>query len=387
MANIEMPEICNAALLLADGSLFFGYGVGAKGSVIGEICFNTGMTGYQEVMTDLSYAGQIITFTSPHIGNVGANPEDKESLEPACRGLILREKPNEASNYRSEENFNLWLIRHEMTGIAGIDTRALTRHIRHKGAQNALIWYGALGQKPPLEELRAQLAEHPSLEGMDLAGEVSTYDTVTWRQSGWKNGEGYGEETNDTGLHVVSIDYGEKLNIARSLVQAGCRVTIVPANYKAEDIMAHNPDGVFLSNGPGDPAATGEYAVPIIKDIIEAGLPIFGICLGHQLLALSLGAATEKMHQGHRGANHPVKNMKTGKVEITSQNHGFVVKSGNLPKEVEVTHRSLFDGTIEGLRHKHKPIFSVQYHPESSPGPHDSRYLFEEFISMMREHA
>ena len=387
MTEREIPETCNAALLLADGSIFFGYGIGVKGSVMGEICFNTGMTGYQEVMTDLSYAGQIITFTLPHIGNVGSNSEDKESHEPACKGLILREIPTEASNYRSEESFNRWLMRHEMTGIAGIDTRALTRHIRHKGAQNCLIWHGDNGQQPPFDELKVKLSEHPSLEGTDLAVKVSTSDTVTWRQSVWVNGEGYKEEVNDSGLHVVAIDYGQKLNIARSLVRAGCRVTIVPATYKIEDIMAHEPDGIFLSNGPGDPAATAEHAVPVLKDIIEAGLPIFGICLGHQMLALALGAATEKMHQGHRGANHPVKNMQTGKVEITSQNHGFVVKPGNLPKEVEVTHRSLFDGTIEGLRHKNKPIFSVQYHPESSPGPHDSRYLFEEFISMMRKHA
>lgn len=387
MTKRQMPATCTAALLLADGSLFFGYGVGAHGSVAGEVCFNTGMTGYQEVLTDLSYAGQIITFTTPHIGNTGTTPEDNESAAPACRGLILREKPTEPSSFRSEEPFTLWLKRHEITGIAGIDTRALTRHIRHKGAQNVLIWYGEAGEKLPLEEMQAKLAEHPSLVGMDLASEVSLNSATSWKQARWKLGEGYHDEANENGLHVVAIDYGQKLNIARSLVEAGCRVTVVPASHKAADVMALKPDGIFLSNGPADPSATGEVAIPVLKGLIEEGLPIFGICLGHQLLALALGAETEKMHQGHRGANHPVKNLKNGLVEITSQNHGFVVKPGSLPKDVEVTHRSLFDGTIEGLAHKTKPVFSVQYHPESSPGPHDSRYLFDEFTKLMRKHA
>ncbi|MDG1288049.1 MAG: glutamine-hydrolyzing carbamoyl-phosphate synthase small subunit [Rickettsiales bacterium] len=387
MTKRQMPATCTAALLLGDGSLFFGYGIGAHGSVVGEVCFNTGMTGYQEVLTDLSYAGQIVTFTMPHIGNTGTTPEDNESTEPACRGLILREKPSEPSNFRNEEPFTLWLKRHEMIGIAGIDTRALTRHIRHKGAQNVLIWYGEAGAEFPLEEMQAKLADHPSLVGMDLASEVSLDSAMPWKQASWKLGEGYHDAANENGLHVVAIDYGQKLNIARSLVEAGCRVTVVPSSHKAADIMALKPDGIFLSNGPADPSATGEMAIPVLQGLIEEGLPIFGICLGHQLLALALGAETEKMHQGHRGANHPVKNLGNGLIEITSQNHGFVVKPGSLPKDVKVTHRSLFDGTIEGLAHKTKPVFSVQYHPESSPGPHDSRYLFDEFTKLMRKHA
>ena len=387
MTDIKMPDSCNAALLLADGGVFFGYGIGEQGTAVGEICFNTGMTGYQEVMTDLSYAGQIITFTLPHVGNTGTTPEDIESVEPACKGLILREVPSEPSNFRSEMSFNRWLMKHEMTGIAGIDTRALTRHIRHKGAQNVLIWHGEAGAEIPLEKLQAKLAEAPILKGQDLASEVSSSSTQEWKERRWSLEDGLTEAENEGGLHVVAIDYGQKLNIARSLVEAGCRVTVVPASHKIEDIMALHPDGIFLSNGPADPAATGEKVLPTLRDLVDQDLPIFGICLGHQLLALALGAETEKMHQGHRGANHPVKHLKTGKVEITSQNHGFVVKPGSLPKQVEVTHRSLFDGTIEGLAHKEKPIFSVQYHPESSPGPHDSRYLFDEFVKMMREAA
>lgn len=387
MQPTEMPESCNAALLLADGSLFFGYGVGEEGVALGEICFNTGMTGYQEVITDLSYAGQIIVFTTPHIGNTGTNSQDIESVDPACRGVVLRERPTEPSNFRNEESFNFWLLRNEIVGIAGIDTRALTRYIRHKGAQNAIIWHGEMDDELPLEEMKSKLAGHPSLKGLNLVSEVSSDVSVVWRQSRWALGEEYKDENNSNGLHVVAIDYGQKLNIARSLVSVGCRVTVVPASYNLDDIMAYEPDGIFLSNGPADPAATAEEVVPTLQALIEEGIPIFGICLGHQLLAHAFGAETEKMYQGHRGANHPVKNLKTGKVEITSQNHGFVVKAGSLPKEVEVTHLSLFDGTIEGLRHKKKPVFSVQYHPESSPGPHDSRYLFDEFVKLMRKHA
>lgn len=387
MTDTKMPDSCNAALLLADGSLFFGYGLGEEAMVMGEICFNTGMTGYQEVITDLSYAGQIVTFTMPHIGNTGTNSEDIESAEPACRGIVLRDRPTEPSNFRSEESLNYWLMRHEITGIAGIDTRALTRHIRHKGAQNALIWHGKLGDALPLEEMQEKLSQHPPLTGLDLASEVSADESQAWRETRWSLEEGLTEKNNSNALHVVAIDYGQKLNIARSLVAHGCRVTILPADHKLDDIMAHQPDGVFLSNGPADPAATAEEVLPTLQGLIEEGIPIFGICLGHQLLALAMGAETQKMHQGHRGANHPVKNLKTGAVEITSQNHGFVVKAGSLPKDVEVTHLSLFDGTIEGLRHKTKPVFSVQYHPESSPGPHDSRYLFDDFMTMMRKHA
>ncbi len=387
MPEKHMPETCNAALLLADGSVFFGYGIGAKGTTLGEICFNTSMTGFQEILTDLSYAGQIVTFTTPHIGNTGTNDEDSESLKPACRGLILREIPSEPSSFRNTETFTYWLRRHEITGIAGIDTRALTRHIRKKGAQNALIWHGEVGDSLPLDQLKTKLAEHPPLTGLDLAKEVSTTESAPWRQTRWSLKNGLADQNNDTGLHVVAIDYGQKRNIARSLVAHGCRVTIVPASYSASDIMAYEPDGVFLSNGPADPAATAELVVPTLQKLLHDNVPIFGICLGHQLLAIAMGAETEKMHQGHRGANHPVKNLLNGKVEITSQNHGFVVRSGSVPKDVEVTHRSLFDGSIEGLRHKTKPAFSVQYHPESSPGPHDSRYLFDDFVKLMRDHA
>jgi carbamoyl-phosphate synthase small subunit len=387
MTERHIPATCNAALLLADGSLFFGYGIGHQGTGLGEICFNTGMTGYQEVITDLSYAGQIITFTTPHIGNTGTNSEDVESRKPACSGIILRDEPTEPSNFRNEEGLVNWLERHEITGIYGIDTRALTRHIRHKGAQKAIIWYGSYEDELPLKELQDALNAHPDLIGQDLASTVTSASTDRWKQARWELGVGQPEEDHENGLHVVAIDYGQKLNIARSLVSSGCRVTIVPASASESEIMALKPDGVFLSNGPADPQATAEKTLPALKALIEKNLPIFGICLGHQLLALAMGAETEKMHQGHRGANHPVKNMVNGSVEITSQNHGFVVKAGSVPKDVEVTHRSLFDGTIEGLKHKEKPVFSVQYHPESSPGPHDSRYLFDQFVSLMRHHA
>lgn len=384
--TLTLLSHCNAVLLCADGTVFQGEGVGASGMAMGEVCFNTGMSGYQEVITDLSYAGQVIVFTFPHIGNVGCNVEDLESLEPACRGIVLREKPTEMSNYRGEDSLQEWLKARDITGICGIDTRALTRHIRRNGAQNVLIWHGEAGQDVPLDELKEKLAALPTLKGQDLATTVSAKESTQWNQTYWDKEQGYGQQKNQNGLHVVAIDYGQKLNILRSLAELGCQVTVVPASATAEQVLALKPSGVFLSNGPGDPAATGEHAVPVLRALIDADVPIFGICLGHQLLSLALGAQTEKMHQGHRGANHPVKNLLTNQVEITSQNHGFVVSSSDLPDGVEVTHLSLFDGTIEGVRHQDKPVFSVQYHPESSPGPHDSRYLFEQFVDMMREH-
>lgn len=381
-----LPSLLNAALLLADGTVFEGFGIGKAGIVFGEICFNTAMTGYQEILTDPSYNGQIITFTFPHIGNVGCNEEDIESDGHlgAC-GLIVREAITTPSNFRAKQHLNDWLIAKGITGISGVDTRALTRHIRKNGAQNAAIvsdeWQVASGK---WQEVKEKLATYPSLKGMELAKKVTTQKTYEWTEPRWTFATGHLPLA--TKYHVVAIDYGEKLNILRCLASLGCRITVVHAETSAEDILALKPNGIFLSNGPGDPAATGTYAVPVIKKLTDSGLPVFGICLGHQMLALALGGKTEKMHQGHRGANHPVKDLKTGKVEITSQNHGFVV-SEELPKDVEVTHRSLFDGTIQGLRHKSKPVFCVQGHPEASPGPHDSLYLFERFVKMMETHA
>ena len=375
-----------ALLLLADGTLFYGFGTGRPGVVTGEICFNTAMTGYQEVLTDPSYYGQVVTFTFPHIGNVGANDEDIESKGITANGLIIRNMITQPSNYRSDGHLDVWLREHCLTGICGVDTRALTRHTRLEGPQNCLIAFAENGEFPAMGTLKARLAEVPPLKGLELAAGRSTVSRYHWDQTVWKHDEGYGKQKAPQ-LHVVAIDYGEKLNILRLLAETGCKVTILPAQTSAKDILVLQPDGVFLSNGPGDPAATAEYAVPVIRELINADLPVFGICLGHQLLSLALGAETEKMHQGHRGANHPVKNLKTGTVEITSQNHGFVVTQSSLPADVEVTHVSLFDGTVEGIRHKEKPVFSVQHHPESSPGPHDSRYLFDEFATLMRDHA
>ncbi len=375
-----------AVLLLADGSTFYGYGIGNTGIVTGEICFNTSLTGYQEILTDPSYKGQIITFTFPHIGNVGTNEEDIESEHITANGLIIRELITPASNFRSTSELQRWLSKHKMTGICGIDTRALTRMIRLKGPQNCLIVHTEEGKLPSVVELKKKLDDVPDLDGLELAKSVTTHSMYDWNQTRWKLGKGYGTTTEQK-YHVVAIDYGDKLNILRSLASRGCKVTVVPADISAKDIMSLKPDGIFLSNGPGDPAATAEYAVPVIKELIDANIPVFGICLGHQLLALALGAQTEKMHQGHRGANHPVKNHDTEMVEITSQNHGFVVTLRSIPEHVEVTHTSLFDGTVEGVRHKSKPAFSVQYHPESSPGPHDSQYLFDKFVKLMETHA
>ena len=372
----------NAFLLLADGSVFYGYGLGKTGKTIGEICFNTGMTGYQEVLTDPSYSGQIITFTFPHIGNVGTNNEDIEAAKPAARGFIARENITEPSNFRSNEHLLNWMEHFEVTGICGVDTRALTRNIRMKGAQNALIFNAGDAALPAPETLLAELQAYPTLKGMELARGVMGDVYGNWDETQWQLGKGFGT-TKGEGYHVVAVDFGEKRNILRCLADKGCRITVVPGTTSAEDMLALAPDGVFLSNGPGDPAATGKYATSTLRTLIDKNVPIFGICLGHQLLGLALGATTEKMHQGHRGANHPVKDLLTGIVEITSQNHGFMVAHGTLPDDVEVTHVSLFDGSIEGIRSKSKPVFSVQYHPESSPGPHDSHYLFDRFIDLI----
>jgi len=382
-ARAALPPGTTAALVLADGTVFWGKGLGAAGSAVGEVCFNTSLTGYQEILTDPSYAGQIITFTFPHIGNVGANEEDIETITPAARGLILRADITEPSNFRATRHLDAWLKSYDLAGVAGIDTRALTRRIRDLGAPNGTICHAPDG-KFDLDALQAKAAEWPGLEGMDLALEVSCRQSYDWSETRWALGKGYGKLEKPE-YNIVAVDYGAKRNILRSLAAVGCKVTVVPATATAEEIMAKKPDGVFLSNGPGDPAATGQYAIPTLRNLIDAGLPIFGICLGHQLLALALGGKTEKMHHGHRGANHPVKDLETGKVEITSQNHGFMVIPESLPKNVEVSHVSLFDGSNEGLRVTDKPVFSVQYHPEASPGPHDSHYLFERFVEMIKK--
>ncbi len=372
------PPGATAALILADGSILWGKGFGAAGDAVGEVCFNTAMTGYQEILTDPSYAGQIITFTFPHIGNTGTNPEDIETLTPAARGCVLRADITEPSNWRAAQHFNDWLAAQGLIGIGGIDTRALTARIRDLGAPNATLAHAPDG-KFDVAALRRTATEWPGLEGMDLAKEVSCTQTYRWTETRWALGKGYGTMENPT-RRIVAVDYGAKRNILRCLADLGCDVTVVPATATAEDILKHDPDGVFLSNGPGDPAATGAYAVPAIQKILATGLPVFGICLGHQMLALALGAKTEKMHHGHRGANHPIKDLTTGKVEITSQNHGFVVQSETLPDGIDVTHRSLFDQTIAGIAATDRPVFGVQYHPEASPGPHDSHYLFRRFV-------
>jgi carbamoyl-phosphate synthase small subunit len=377
------PPGANAALVLADGSIFWGRGLGATGMSVGEVCFNTSMTGYQEIMTDPSYAGQIITFTFPHIGNVGANAEDIETVTPAARGLVLRADITDPSNYRAQLHFDAWLKARDLIGIAGVDTRRLTRRIRDGGAPNATLAFAADGRLD-LPALLAKARAWPGLEGMDLAKEVTCQQSYSWDETGWVQGSGYGRLAASR-HRVVAVDYGAKRNILRMLASEGCAVTVVPATATVEGILRYEPDGIFLSNGPGDPAATGEYAVPVLKELIASGKPIFGICLGHQLLALALGGQTRKMAIGHRGANHPVKDLATGKVEITSQNHGFCVIPETLPASAEVTHISLFDGSNEGLRLKDRPIFSVQYHPEASPGPQDSHYLFQRFTALMKE--
>jgi len=376
-----------ALLVLADGTVIEGHGIGAEGLAVGEVCFNTAMTGYQEILTDPSYAGQIITFTFPHIGNVGVNDEDIETVNMAAasgvRGCVLRTDISDPSSYRATRHLDLWLKARAIIGIAGIDTRALTGLIRTKGMPNATIIHDRSGNFDRAA-LLAEARAWPGLVGMDLAKEVTTGQSYGWDQTSWAWGKGYGR-LEAPRHHVVAVDYGIKRNILRLLADHGCRVTVLPAQATGEEILAHKPDGVFLSNGPGDPAATGEYAVPAIRAVIDSGTPTFGICLGHQMLGLALGGRTLKMHQGHHGANHPVKDLTTGKVEITSMNHGFAVDRDSLPAAVEETHVSLFDGSNCGLRVKDRPVFSVQYHPEASPGPRDSRYLFRRFVGMMEE--
>ncbi len=375
------PPDCNAALVLADGAVFWGQGIGAAGRAVGEVCFNTAMTGYQEILTDPSYAGQIITFTFPHIGNVGTNREDIETAMPPARGLVLRERPTAPSNYRAEQSLDAWLKSHGIVGLAGVDTRRLTRLIRDRGAPNGVIAFAPDGRLD-ITAMRAEAQAWPGLEGMDLAKAVSCLQSYEWDETVWRRETGYGKQEAPR-FHVVAVDYGAKRNILRMLAEHSCRVTVVPATASADDILRHRPDGIFLSNGPGDPAATGEYAVPVLRELIERGTPIFGICLGHQLLALALGGRTRKMDKGHRGANHPVRDEDTGKVEITSQNHGFVVDPESLPKAARPTHLSLFDRTNEGLQLDRLPVFSVQHHPEASPGPQDSHYLFRRFVDLM----
>lgn len=379
------PKDASAVIVFADGTVIYGKGLGAETTAVGEICFNTSLTGYQEILTDPSYAGEIITFTFPHIGNVGTNSEDIEHQTPFARGAIVRDDITTESNWRASQHFNDWLKSHNLAGICRVDTRALTRHIRDTGAPNAVICHQADGQFD-IEALHKQAADWSGLEGLDLAKDVSCTQTYEWDETLWDLKDGYGKQTNPT-KHVVAMDFGAKRNILRCLANAGCKVTVVPGNTSAEDVLKHKPDGVFLSNGPGDPAATGEYAVPTIKALLDKDLPIFGICLGHQMLALAFGGKTEKMHLGHRGANHPVQDIQTQKVEITSQNHGFMVIPSSLPEDVEVTHVSLFDKTNEGIRHKTKPAFSVQYHPEASPGPQDSHYLFGRFMDLIEKAA
>lgn len=386
-ADAWSTKPATALLVLADGSVIEGEGLGATGEAVGEICFNTAMTGYQEILTDPSYAGQIITFTFPHIGNVGTNDEDIETVnmaaESGIRGCVLNASVTDPSNYRASRHLDQWLKARGLIGISGVDTRALTARIREKGVPNGVIAHHPDGQFD-IGALKKMAAEWPGLEGMDLAKDVTTTQTHPWDETSWVWDKGYGH-AGTAEFNVVALDFGIKRNILRLLTDAGCKVTVLPANATADDVLAHNPDGVFLSNGPGDPAATGEYATATIKAVVEKGIPTFGICLGHQMLALALGGKTVKMHQGHHGANHPVHDHTTGKVEITSMNHGFAVDAKSLPETVEETHVSLFDGSNCGIRLKGKPVFSVQYHPEASPGPRDSHYLFKRFTDFMRD--
>jgi carbamoyl-phosphate synthase small subunit len=377
-----------AVLVLADGTVLEGQGLGATGHAVGEVCFNTAMTGYEEILTDPSYAGQIITFTFPHIGNVGTNEEDIETVNlaatPGARGVILRTFITAPSNYRATRHLDHWLKSRGIIGLCGIDTRALTSLIRLKGMPNAVIAHAPSGTFD-LPALKAEARAWPGLVGMDLVPMVTSGQRFTWDETPWEWGNGYGRQDRPV-YHVVAVDYGIKRNILRQLAGKGCKVTVVPAQTSAEDILALAPDGVFLSNGPGDPAATGQYAVPVIRTLIDTGIPTFGICLGHQMLGIAVGATTMKMHQGHHGANHPVKDLTTGKVEITSMNHGFAVDRASLPANARETHVSLFDGSNCGIALKDRPVFSVQYHPEASPGPRDSHYLFARFVDMMRAH-
>ncbi len=391
-ARTQQPEGATGVIVFADGRTIWGRGFGGEGQVVGELCFHTAMTGYQEIMTDPSFARQIIAFTFPHIGNVGANEEDVEAGEAHALGCLVREAVTSPSNFRAQMDFPSWMAATGRIGISGVDTRALTRLVRREGPPTIAIAHNAAG-KFDLVALRQMAAEWPGLEGMDLAKEVSREQLEVWSGGKWRLGEGY-EMAHPQPLpqaggvgknpHVVAVDYGSKRNIFRNLVEAGARVTIVPATASFEEIMEHKPDGFFLSNGPGDPAATGEYAIPVIAKMLDSGKPLFGICLGHQLLALAVGGRTAKMFQGHRGANHPVKRLADGRVEITSMNHGFAVEREGMPDHVRETHVSLFDGSNCGIELTDRPAFSVQYHPEASPGPQDSFYLFEKFVGAMR---
>jgi len=375
-----------ACLVLADGSVFYGMGFGAVGQTVAEMCFNTAMTGYQEIMTDPSYAGQIVTFTFPHIGNTGTNAEDDETGDPVAAGMVVKWMPTTPSNWRATQHLSDWLAARGRIAIGGIDTRRLTRAIRQQGAPHAALAHDPSGNFD-VPALVAAARAFAGLEGVDLAKDVTCAQSYRWDEMRWAWPEGYGIQT--AAKHkVVAIDYGAKRNILRCLASAGCDVTVLPASATYEDVMAHQPDGVFLSNGPGDPAATGVYAVPMIRNVLDkTELPVFGICLGHQMLALALGGSTVKMSHGHHGANHPVKDLDTGKVEITSMNHGFAVDSQSLPDDVIETHRSLFDGSNCGIRMQDRAVYSVQHHPEASPGPQDSYYLFERFAQAMAARA
>ena len=388
-APTQQPDGATGVIVFADGRTVWGRGFGSEGQVVGELCFHTAMTGYQEIMTDPSFARQIIAFTFPHIGNVGANEEDVEAGEAHALGCLVREAVTSPSNFRSQQDFPSWMAATGRIGISGVDTRALTRLVRREGPPTIAIAHNAHG-KFDLAALQQMAAEWPGLEGMDLAKEVSREQLEVWGWSGGRVGagaEGYRDAAATDHVsepHVVAIDYGAKRNIFRNLVEAGARVTVLPATASFDEVMSHKPDGFFLSNGPGDPAATGEYAIPVIRGMLDSGKPLFGICLGHQLLALSVGGKTSKMFQGHRGANHPVKRLADGAVEITSMNHGFAVEREGLPNNVRETHVSLFDDSNCGIELTDRPAFSVQYHPEASPGPQDSFYLFEKFVGMMR---
>ncbi|WP_341366205.1 glutamine-hydrolyzing carbamoyl-phosphate synthase small subunit [Yoonia sp. BS5-3] len=376
-----MTQKPTACLALADGTIFYGVGFGATGETVAELCFNTAMTGYQEIMTDPSYAGQVVTFTFPHIGNTGVTPEDDETADPFAAGMIVKWDPTLASNWRATQELTDWLVSRDRIGMGGVDTRRLTRAIRQQGAPHVALAHDPDGNFD-IEKLVQKARAFQGLEGLDLAKDVTCAQSYHWDEMRWAWPDGYPRQT-DPKFKVVAIDYGAKRNILRCLASAGCDVTVLPATATAEDVLALNPDGVFLSNGPGDPAATGAYAVPMIKGVLDTDIPVFGICLGHQMLALALGAKTVKMNHGHHGANHPVKDKETGKVEITSMNHGFAVDAQSLPAGVVETHVSLFDGSNCGIRLEGRPVFSVQYHPEASPGPQDSYYLFERFADAM----
>lgn len=382
-ATARKPTAC---LALADGTLFYGEGFGATGQTVAELCFNTAMTGYQEIMTDPSYAGQVVTFTFPHIGNVGVNADDDETADPVAAGMVVKWDPTAPSNWRATEDLTAWLTRRGRIGIGGLDTRRLTRAIRQQGAPHVALSHDPNGNFD-IEALVAAARNFPGLVGLDLAKEVTCAQSYSWNQMRWAWPEGYAERK-EGGHCVVAIDFGAKRNILRCLASAGCDVTVLPATATAEDVLALDPAGIFLSNGPGDPEATGAYAVPMIREVLDrTDLPVFGICLGHQMLALALGAKTVKMNHGHHGANHPVKDLETGKVEITSMNHGFTVDAQTLPVGVKETHVSLFDGSNCGIRMSYRPVFSVQYHPEASPGPQDSYYLFERFVEAIEKQS